>query len=73
MNALSPGPIATRAASGIPHFDALLHHVLQKSPINEPISIQSVGAYAQFLVSDDARLITGSTVYIDAGFNIMAV
>lgn len=73
VNTLSPGPIPTRAASGIPHFKALLHRAIQKSPIREHVSIQSVGAYARFLVSDEAHLITGSTVYIDAGFNIMAM
>jgi len=72
VNALSPGPIPTRAASGILDFEALLQLVRQKSPEHENISIGCVGAYAQFLVSDEAQLVTGSTVYIDAGFNIMA-
>ena len=73
VNALSPGPIATRAASGIRDFETTLQHVRTKSPEHENICIQSVGAYARFLVSDEANLVTGSTVYIDAGFNIMAV
>lgn len=72
VNALSPGPIPTRAASGINHFDELLKDAHRHSPEHENISIDSVGNYARFLVSDEARLVTGSIVYIDAGFNIMA-
>lgn len=71
VNALSPGPVATRAAGGIAHFDALLELAKQKSPEHELICIDCVGAYARFLVSDDARLVTGSVAYVDAGFNIM--
>lgn len=72
VNALSPGPVATRAAGGIAHFDALLELAKQKSPEHELICIDCVGAYARFLVSDEARLVTGSIAYVDAGFNIMA-
>lgn len=72
VNALSPGPIATRAAGGIANFDALLEEARSKSPAHELVCTDCVGAYARFLVSDEARLVTGSTVYVDAGFNIMA-
>lgn len=72
VNALSPGPIATRAASGIAHFNQLIELARQKSPQHANVCIECVGAYACFLVSDDARLVTGNTLYIDAGFNIMA-
>lgn len=71
VNALSPGPIATRAAGGIANFDELLELAKQKSPEHELVCTDCVGAYARFLVSDEARLVTGSTAYIDAGFNIM--
>jgi enoyl-[acyl-carrier protein] reductase I len=73
VNAISPGPILTRAASGIPNFDSLLQLAREKSPEHESVTIQSVGAYAKFLVSDEAALVTGSTVYVDAGFNIMTM
>lgn len=73
VNALSPGPILTRAASGIMDFDSLVQSARQKSPEHENISIQAVGDSARFLVSDESRLITGSISYIDAGYNIMAV
>lgn len=72
VNALSPGPVATRAAGGIANFDKLLEEAREQSPQHELICTDCVGAYARFLVSDEARLVTGSTVYIDAGFNIMA-
>lgn len=71
VNALSPGPVATRAAGGIAHFDELLELAKQKSPAHELICTDCVGAYARFLVSDEARLVTGSIAYVDAGFNIM--
>lgn len=72
VNALSPGPIATRAARGLACFDQLLAEAHLRSVEHKDICIESVGTYARYLVSDEARLVTGSTVYIDAGFNIMA-
>lgn len=72
VNALSPGPVLTRAASGLSHFEDLLEEVEFKSPEHARTSIDGVGAYARFLVSDEASLVTGSIVFIDAGFNIMA-
>ena len=71
VNALSPGPVMTRAASGIGHFDDLLQLARNRSAQHQSICIDCVGAYARFLVSDDARLVTGSVAYVDAGFNIM--
>ena len=71
VNALSPGPIATRAAGGIANFDNLLKLAREKSPLHETVSIDGVGAYARFLVSDEAKLVTGSIAYIDAGYNII--
>ncbi len=71
VNALSPGPIMTRAASGIANFNELLELARQKSPQHKTIRIDCVGAYARFLVSDEARLVTGSIAYVDAGYNII--
>lgn len=72
VNALSPGPVATRAAGGITHFADLLEEAKEKSPQHALVCLDCVGAYARFLVSDEAQLVTGGVSYIDAGFNIMA-
>ena len=71
VNALSPGPIATRAASGIEHFDALLERAVKEAPEHRLISIDDVGALAAFLVSDAAKAITGDIVYVDAGYHVV--
>jgi enoyl-[acyl-carrier protein] reductase I len=71
VNALSPGPVKTRAASGIDHFDELLERAAQASPEHRLVSLDDVGAYAAFLVSDDASNITGNINYVDAGYHIL--
>lgn len=71
VNAVSPGPLATRAASGIPNFDALLERARQRAPLRRLVDIDDVGALCTFLASDAARAITGSTLYVDAGFHIL--
>lgn len=71
VHAVSPGPLATRAASGIPEFDALLDKAKAKAPARSLVSIDDVGAAAAFLAHDAARLITGETLYVDAGYHIM--
>ncbi len=71
VHAISPGPLATRAASGIPEFDALLAKAERKAPARELIGIDDVGAATAFLAHDAARLITGQVLYIDGGYHIM--
>jgi enoyl-[acyl-carrier protein] reductase I len=71
VNALSPGPVATRAASGIDHFDALLERARREAPEHKLVTLDDVGALAAFLVSDDAAAITGNTTYVDAGYHII--
>jgi len=71
VHAISPGPLATRAASGIPEFDQLLDKAKAKAPSRSLVSIDDVGAATAFLAHDAARLITGETVYIDGGYHIM--
>ncbi len=71
VNAISPGPLLTRAASGIAHFDALLEEAREKSPKHQVVDIDDIGALARFLVSDDAKAITGNVSYIDAGFHVV--
>jgi len=71
VHAISPGPLATRAASGIPEFDALLDKAKAKAPARRLVSIEDVGVATAFLAHDAARLITGETLYIDGGYHII--
>ena len=71
VHAISPGPLATRAASGIPEFDALLEKAKAKAPARSLVSIDDVGAATAFLAHDAAKLITGETLYIDGGYHII--
>ena len=71
VHAISPGPLVTRAASGIPEFDALLDKAKAKAPSRRLVSIEDVGVATAFLAHDAARLITGETLYIDGGYHII--
>src|ERR1044072_3260965 len=71
VHAISPGPLATRAASGIPEFDALLDKAKAKAPAKALVSIDDVGAATAFLAHDARRLITGETLYIEGGYHII--
>lgn len=71
VHALSPGPLKTRAASGIDRFDELLERARAQAPQHMLASIEDVGNVAAFLVSDAARTLTGNIEYIDAGYHIM--
>jgi enoyl-[acyl-carrier protein] reductase I len=71
VNAISPGPLKTRAASGIPEFDELLDKAQSKAPTRSLVSIEDVGIATAFLALDSARLITGGTLYVDGGYHII--
>ena len=71
VHAISPGPLATRAASGIPEFDTLLDKAKTKAPARSLVSIDDVGLATAFLAHDAARLITGETLYVDGGYHII--
>ena len=71
VHAISPGPLATRAASGIPEFDELLNKAQEKAPVRSLVSIDDVGVATAFLAHDAARLITGETLYVDGGYHII--
>ncbi len=70
VNALSPGPVATRAASGIADFDDLLERAAKDAPEHRLITLDDVGALAVFLASDAAKAITGNISYVDAGYHV---
>ena len=71
VHAISPGPLATRAASGIPDFDELMDKAQSKAPARNLVSIDDVGAATAFLALDGAKLITGGVMYIDGGYHII--
>src|SRR5256714_3137957 len=71
VHAISPGPLATRAASGIPDFDELLSKAQGKAPSRKLVSIDDVGAACAFLALDGAKLLTGDTLYVDGGYHII--
>ncbi|GAB5467051.1 MAG: enoyl-ACP reductase FabI [Rhodospirillales bacterium] len=70
VHALSPGPLKTRASSGIAAFDELLQRAAAQAPTRELASIEDVGAYAAFLASREADNVTGGIHYIDGGYHI---
>ena len=72
VHAISPGPIKTRAAGGLKDFDLLLSEAARRAPIGELVDIDDVGMATAYIATPYAKRITGSTVYVDAGLNIMA-
>jgi enoyl-[acyl-carrier protein] reductase I len=71
VHAVSPGPIKTRAASGLKDFDLVLNEAASRAPVGELVDIDDVGAATAYLCTPYARRITGSTVFVDGGLNIM--
>ena len=71
VHAVSPGPLATRAASGIPDFDALMDRVAERAPARRLVTIEEVGAACVFLASPYAAAMTGETLYVDGGYHIL--
>jgi enoyl-[acyl-carrier protein] reductase I len=72
VHAVSPGPLKSRAASGLKDFDLLLNDAVERSPVGELADILDVGFAVAYLATPYARRITGSTLYVDGGVNIMA-
>ncbi|MYM84296.1 enoyl-ACP reductase FabI [Duganella sp. FT50W] len=72
VHAISPGPLQTRAASGLKDFDHLLSEAIQRAPLGELVDIIDVGNTCAYLASPYAKRLTGSTVYVDGGLNIIA-
>jgi enoyl-[acyl-carrier protein] reductase I len=71
VHPVSPGPLKTRAASGLKDFDLLLNEAQQRAPVGELVDIMDVGFACAYLATPYARRITGGTVYVDGGMNIM--
>lgn len=72
VHAISPGPLKTRAASGLKDFERLLTDAVERSPLHDLVDIEDVGSACAYLASSYARRITGGTIYIDGGANIVA-
>jgi len=72
VHAVSPGPLQTRAASGIKKFEELLVIAAEKAPIHQQLTIHDVGETVALLASDGARYVTGETIYIDGGYHILS-
>lgn len=71
VNAISPGPVMTRAASGLSHFDQLMEKTAQKVPLQQTVSIEQIGQMAAFLVSNKSENVTGQTIHVDNGYSII--
>jgi enoyl-[acyl-carrier protein] reductase I len=71
VHAISPGPLATRAASGITDFDQLMERVATRAPVRRLVTIEEVGATCAFLASPYATAMTGETLFIDGGYHIL--
>ena len=72
VHAISPGPIRTRAASGIERFDELLARAAATAPEHHLVDVADVGALAAFLASNAARHITGTIIRVDGGQHLLA-
>ncbi|HEX8406686.1 MAG TPA: enoyl-ACP reductase FabI [Duganella sp.] len=71
VHAISPGPLRTRAASGLKDFERLLNDAAARAPLGELVDIDDVGGTCAFLATPYAHRLTGSTVYVDGGLNII--
>ncbi len=72
VHAISPGPLKTRAASGLKDFDLLLNQAAGRAPVGELVDIMDVGYACAYLATPYARRMTGETLYVDGGVNIVA-
>src|SRR5213596_2380997 len=73
VNAISAGPVNTLAARGVRGFTEMLKHHAEKAPLRRNVELREVGDTALFLASRMASGITGEVIYVDCGYNIMAV
>jgi enoyl-[acyl-carrier protein] reductase I len=73
VNAISAGPVRTLAARSIAGFPTMEAIVEERSPLHRHIGADDVGAAAAYLLSDDARNVTGTTLYVDSGYHSMGM
>ncbi len=73
VNAISAGPVRTLAARSIAGFPTMEAIVEERAPLHRPIDADDVGAAAGYLLSDDARNVTGTTLYVDSGYHSMGM
>jgi enoyl-[acyl-carrier protein] reductase I len=73
VNAISAGPIRTLSSAGVSGFTDILDHIAERAPLRRNVTAEEVGDACLFLASPLARGITGSVVYVDAGYHIMGV
>jgi len=73
VNAISAGPVNTLAARGIRGFTGMLKHHAEHAPLRRNVELREIGDTAVFLASSMASGITGDVLFVDAGYNIMAV
>ncbi len=71
LNIISPGPVSTRAASGISRFDELLERARSKAPTHMLVTADQVGVATALLACDHLKIVTGELFYMDGGYNIM--
>lgn len=71
VHAVSPGPMRTRAASGLPDFEALIARATAEAPLGRLVTLDEVGGCVAFLVGPDATGMTGQTHFVDAGMHVM--
>jgi enoyl-[acyl-carrier protein] reductase I len=73
INAVSAGPVRTLAARSIAGFPTMEAIVEERAPLRRPIDADDVGAAAAFLLSDEARNVTATTLYVDSGYHAMGM
>jgi enoyl-[acyl-carrier protein] reductase I len=73
INAISAGPVRTLAARSIAGFPTMEAIVEERAPLRRRITADDVGAAAEYLLSDDARNVTGTTLYVDSGYHAMGM
>lgn len=73
VNAISAGPIRTLSASGVKDFNTMLDNIADRAPLRRNVTAEEVGDTCLFLVGPHSRGITGTTIFVDAGFHIMGI